>query len=144
MTVNRFGNLAIKVGSIDDALGSYRSLGATVGERGPWFGGERVDVTLGGLDITLFTRSIYEDVVELPAECLLHMAFFTDDLDRDVAGRQLVWGPGEVEGSFGRRRIAFIDWPGGARLELMEQIEGPSLDDARQSEDAPASGSAPR
>ena len=32
-------------------------------------------------------------------------------------------GPGVVEGPFGRRRIAFVDAPGGIRLEFMEQLE---------------------
>jgi hypothetical protein len=28
-----------------------------------------------------------------------------------------------VEGAFGRRRIAFVEAPGGIRLEFMEQLE---------------------
>jgi hypothetical protein len=28
-----------------------------------------------------------------------------------------------VEGAFGRRRIAFVEAPGGIRLEYMEQLE---------------------
>jgi hypothetical protein len=30
-----------------------------------------------------------------------------------------------VSGSFGTRRIAFVEAPGGIRLEFMEQIEDP-------------------
>jgi hypothetical protein len=33
-----------------------------------------------------------------------------------------VWGPTVVEGTFGKRRIAFVDAPGGIRLEFMEQM----------------------
>jgi hypothetical protein len=35
----------------------------------------------------------------------------------------VVWGPEVVEGTFGKRRIAFVDAPGGIRLEFMEQLE---------------------
>jgi hypothetical protein len=55
----------------------------------------------------------------------LHPALFTDDLDAELEGHDLVWGPAVVEGSFGKRRIAFVDAPGGIRLEFMEQIEPP-------------------
>jgi hypothetical protein len=72
--------------------------------------------------ITLFTRAIYEDSVELPAEGFLHPALFTDDLDAELEGHAVVWGPEIVEGTFGRRRIAFVDAPGGIRLEFMEQL----------------------
>jgi hypothetical protein len=35
----------------------------------------------------------------------------------------VVWGPEVVEGAFGKRRIAFVEAPGGIRLEFMEQLE---------------------
>jgi hypothetical protein len=73
--------------------------------------------------ITLFTQAIYEDDVDLPEECFLHPALFTDDLDAELEGHEVVWGPEVVEGSFGRRRIAFVDAPGGIRLEFMEQLD---------------------
>jgi hypothetical protein len=31
-----------------------------------------------------------------------------------------------VSGPFGTRRIAFVEAPGGIRLEFMEQLEGPA------------------
>jgi len=125
LTVTRFGNLAVKVADLDSAVSYYERTGATVSDRGPWHGGERADVRLGPVQITLFTRAIYEDVVDLPPEGFLHVALFTDDLDADVAGRPVLWGPAEVEGVFGRRRIAFVDAPGDTRLELMEQLAPP-------------------
>ena len=76
--------------------------------------------------ITLFTQAIYEDDVDLPAEGFLHPALFTDDLDAQLEGHQVIWGPEVVEGTFGTRRIAFVDAPGGIRLEFMEQIEPPA------------------
>jgi catechol 2,3-dioxygenase-like lactoylglutathione lyase family enzyme len=120
-----FGNLALKVADLDAAATFYRSVGAVIGERAPWHGGERLDVELAGLAITLFTRAIYEDQVDLPPACFLHVAVFTDDLDAELVGREPVWGPAVVEGSFGRRRIAFVDAPGDTRLEFMEQLDDP-------------------
>ncbi|HTT87486.1 MAG TPA: hypothetical protein VMF60_08975 [Acidimicrobiales bacterium] len=126
MTVTGLANLAVKVADLDAALGFYRSAGAEVRDRMPWAGGERADVHLGPVMITLFTRAIYEDAVELPSECFLHPALFTDDLDREMQGHRVVWGPAEVTGAFGRRRIVFVEAPGDIRLEFMEQLEDPA------------------
>jgi len=109
---------------LDAACAFYASLGAEVRDRGAWAGGERVDVALGPLLVTLFTRAIYEDALEVPAEGFLHAALFTDDLDAQLEGLEPLWGPAVVEGAFGRRRIAFVAAPGGIRLEFMEQLEG--------------------
>lgn len=126
MTLTGFGNLAVKVPDLDAALTFYEAAGARIGERGPWHGGERADLFLGPVQVTLFTRAIYDDAVALPDECFLHVAVFTDDLDAALSGRDVRWGPAEVEGSFGRRRIAFVDAPGGFRLEFMQQLDGPT------------------
>ena len=130
MTVTGVANLAVKVSDLDDAIAFYRRAGGEVRDRGPWCGGERVDVQLGALSLTLFTRAIYEDDVDLPADGFLHVAAFTDDLDREIEGHTVVWGPGEVTGVFGRRRIVFVDAPGSMRLEFMEQLEPPPAIDA--------------
>jgi catechol 2,3-dioxygenase-like lactoylglutathione lyase family enzyme len=124
MTVTGVANLAVKVSDLDAAIDFYERAGAVVADRGPWSGGERADVTMGALVLTLFTRAIYEDELELPADGFLHVATFTDDLDRELEGHDVVWGPGVVEGVFGRRRIAFVDAPGDMRIEFMEQLEG--------------------
>ena len=126
MTVTGMANLAVKVADLDAAIEFYERAGAEVRDRMEWNGSERADVYLGPVMITLFTRAIYEDDVALPREGFLHPALFTDDLDRELAGHTVVWGPAEVSGTFGRRRIAFVDAPGGIRLEFMEQIEEPS------------------
>ncbi len=125
MTVTSVANLAVKVSDLDAAVDFYVAAGATVDGRGPWHGGERVDVHLGALELTLFTRAIYEDEVDLSADGFLHVATFTDDLDAELEGHEVVWGPGEVSGVFGRRRIAFVEAPGDMRLEFMEQLEPP-------------------
>ena len=122
MTVTGMANLAVKVADLDAACAYYRGAGGEVRDRMVWGGGERADVFLGPVMITLFTRAIYEDAVALPDEGFLHPALFTDDLDAELAGHDVVWGPEIVEGAFGRRRIAFVDAPGGIRLEFMEQL----------------------
>jgi catechol 2,3-dioxygenase-like lactoylglutathione lyase family enzyme len=125
MTVTGLANLAVKVVDLDAACRFYEASGATVRDRMLWRDGERADVYLGAVMITLFTRAIYEDQVALPAEGFLHPALFTDDLDAQLEGHTVVWGPEVVEGAFGTRRIAFVTAPGGIRLEFMEQLEPP-------------------
>ena len=117
-------NLAVKVADLDAACAYYERAGAEVRDRMEWNGAERADVFLGPVKITLFTRAIYEDAVALPPEGFLHPALFTDDLDAQLAGHEVVFGPEIVEGPFGRRRIAFVAAPGGIRLEFMEQLDG--------------------
>ena len=119
-------NLAVKVTDLDAAVAFYERAGATVKDRMTWRDSERADVHLGPVMITLFTRAIYEDDVELPPEGFLHPALFTDDLDRELEGHTVVWGPEVVSGTFGTRRIAFVEAPGGIRLEFMEQLEEPT------------------
>lgn len=121
-------NLAVKVDDLDAACAYYERAGAEIRDRIEWNGAERADVFLGPVQITLFTRAIYEDAVALPPEGFLHPALFTDDLDAELdrhraAGHDVVYGPVIVEGPFGRRRIAFVAAPGGIRLEFMEQLE---------------------
>ncbi len=123
MGVTGMANLAVKVADLDAACEYYERAGAEIRDRMEWNGAERADVFLGPVQITLFTRAIYEDAVALPAEGFLHPALFTDDLDAELAGHEVVFGPEIVEGPFGRRRIAFVTAPGGIRLEFMEQLE---------------------
>lgn len=125
MTVTGVANLAVKVGDLDAAIEFYERAGAIARDRGPWNGGERVDISLGPLQITLFTRAIYEDDVDLPADGFLHVATFTDDIDREIEGHEVVWGPGVVSGAFGTRRIVFVEAPGNMRIEFMEQLDPP-------------------
>ncbi len=125
MAVTGLANLAVKVADLDEACRYYEAAGAEVKDRMVWRNGERADVFLGPVMITLFTQAIYEDDVDLPAEGFLHPALFTDDLDAQLGGHTVVWGPETVEGTFGKRRIAFVEAPGGIRLEFMEQIEPP-------------------
>jgi catechol 2,3-dioxygenase-like lactoylglutathione lyase family enzyme len=123
VAITGMANIAVKVADLDAACEFYRAAGADVRDRMLWNNGERADVFLGPVMITLFTRAIYEDDVDLPPEGFLHPALFTDDLDRELEGHDVIWGPAVVEGAFGKRRIAFVSAPGNIRLEFMEQLE---------------------
>jgi hypothetical protein len=119
-------NLAVKVTDIDAAAAFYRAAGASVTDPENWRNGRRADVAMGAMNLTLFTRAIYEDDVDLPADGFLHVALFTDDLEREIEGHEVIWGPEVVSGpTFGTRRIVFVDAPGNMRLEFMEQLAPP-------------------
>lgn len=123
--ITGLGNLAVKVTDLDEAISFYERSGAVVRDRVQWRAGERADVYMGTLQLTLFTKAIYEDTVDVAPEGFLHVALFTDDLDHELEGHQMLWGPAVVEGTFGTRRIAFVSAPGGMRLEFMEQLTPP-------------------
>jgi hypothetical protein len=125
MAVTGLANLAVKVSDLDAACAFYEQAGGVVRDRMHWQDAERADVFLGPVMITLFTQAIYEAEVDVADEGFLHPALFTDDLDAELQGHSLVWGPAVVEGAFGRRRIAFVEAPGGMRLEFMEQLDAP-------------------
>jgi catechol 2,3-dioxygenase-like lactoylglutathione lyase family enzyme len=122
VTVEAVANLAIKVSDLESACAFYERAGGVVTNKIQWEGSLRADVALGALSLTLFTRAIYEDIIDLPDEGFLHPALFTDDLDQELEGHDVVFGPVVVSGPFGTRRIAFVAAPGGMRLEFMEQI----------------------
>jgi len=122
MTVTELTNLAVKVTDIDAAVTWFRAAGASVTDPVTWERSQRADVTLGALKLTLFTRALYEDDVPVPTEGFLHAALMSDDFEADMAGKTPLWGPRVVRGSFGVRRIAFVEAPGGIRLEFMEQL----------------------
>ena len=67
MAVTGLANLAIKVEDLDAACRFYAATGADVRDRMLWRNGERADVYLGPVMITLFTQAIYEDRVDLPS-----------------------------------------------------------------------------
>jgi hypothetical protein len=126
MGVTGVANLAVKVLDLPAACHWYRAAGAAVTEPVEWENGQRADVTLGALHLTLFTKAIYEEATTLPDEGFLHPALFVDDLDAELARHDTVlWGPRVVSGTFGTRRIAFVEAPGGMRLEFMEQLDDP-------------------
>jgi len=119
-------NLAVKVADLDAACAWYEAAGAEVTEPVAWENGRRADVALGPVQLTLFTQAIYEDACALPDEGFLHPALFVDDLDAELTRHTVLWGPRVVSGTFGTRRIAFVEAPGGIRLEFMEQLSDPA------------------
>lgn len=119
-------NLAVKVVDLEAACAWYAAAGGTVTAPVVWENGRRAEVILGWLQLTLFTRAIYEDACSLPEEGFLHPALFVDDLGAELARHEVLWGPQVVSGTFGTRRIAFVEAPGGIRLEFMEQLEEPA------------------
>jgi catechol 2,3-dioxygenase-like lactoylglutathione lyase family enzyme len=125
MAVTGLANLAVKVSDLEAACAWYEAAGAEVSEPVAWENGRRADVQLGVLALTLFTQAIYEDACALPEEGFLHPALFVDDLEAELARHEVLWGPRIVRGVFGTRRIAFVEAPGGIRLEFMEQLEPP-------------------
>jgi hypothetical protein len=80
MGVTGMANLAVKVIDLNAACAWYEAAGATVTEPVEWENGQRADVQLGTLALTLFTKAIYEDACSLPDEGFLHPALFVDDL----------------------------------------------------------------
>jgi catechol 2,3-dioxygenase-like lactoylglutathione lyase family enzyme len=126
MAVTGLANLAVKVADLEGACAWYQAVGAIVSEPVAWENGRRADVQLGTLSITLFTKAIYEEACTLPDEGFLHPALFVDDLDAELSRHDVLWGPRTVSGTFGTRRIAFVEAPGGIRLEFMEQLEPPA------------------
>jgi hypothetical protein len=121
--VKRFVNAALKVRDVGEARAWFERIGAEVGPIETWRGSRRADVRLAGVLVTLFERALYEDRVALPEESFLHLVFAVDDLDAALEGQQVVWGPEVVEGSFGRRRIAFVEAPGNVRVEFMVELD---------------------
>ena len=126
MAITEFGNLALKVSDLDSAIEFFERTGLEVTGRAEWQNGERADVMLGSVCLTLFTRAIYEDEVLLPEDGFLHVALFSDDLNAQLQGHDIVWGPKVVSGPFGTRRIAFVNAPGDTRLEFMEKLDEPA------------------
>jgi hypothetical protein len=124
MTVTGMANLAVKVRDVDVAAAWYVEHGFAVSGRMTWNGIERADVFVGPIQITLFDRALYETgTTSIGEEGFLHPALFCDDLDAQLTGHRIVYGPEVVSGPFGRRRIAFVEAPGGIRLEFMEQLD---------------------
>ena len=136
MTVTGMANLAVKVADLDaacDVLPRRRRRGPRPDGVGRRRAGRRVPRP--GDDHAVHPGDLRGRGRRCPTEGFLHPALFTDDLDAELDGHTVVWGPEIVEGAFGRRRIAFVDAPGGIRLEFMEQLapaRRSSVSDARE------------
>ena len=132
----RLVNLAIKVADLDVAIATIEGLpGARLRAVHELDGARFAEAELGDTVVNLFTEALYED----PAAPLplgpLHTSYAVDSLApvlEDAAWRTvLIWGPQEIVGGFGRRRIAFFEPLPGTRVELMEiRADGEERGDA--------------
>ena len=118
MAVTGMANLAVKVADLDAACDFYERAGAEVRDRMIWGNGERADVFLGPVQITLFTKAIYEDSVDAPrrgisASCAIHRR------SRQGARRS----PGRLGTRGGRGRIRAR---GASRLWTLQVVYGSS------------------
>lgn len=124
----RLGNLAFKTEELEEVCHFFeRAAGCRVRTRDELRGEEFAELELGGVVINAFPSTLYETqgAPPLPAGWL-HASFFCDDLDTMLADTcwrdRLIWGPEEVEGGFGHRRIAFFEPFAGVRIEFMETL----------------------
>ena len=127
MAITGVANLAVKVRDLEGAVTFYRRAGADVTEPEAWRDGRaRRRAPRSGADHAVHPRDL-RGPVALPDEGFLHSRVVHDDSSTpSIEGHDVVWGPEVVSGpTFGTRRIAFVDAPGGIRLEFMEQLEDP-------------------
>lgn len=86
-----------------------------------------IEARLGDVRINFFENAVYDEAPEGARPGFLHASFAVADLEgflSDVHWRaHLTWGPAEIHGGFGRRRIAFFEPFPGCRIELMEEID---------------------
>jgi catechol 2,3-dioxygenase-like lactoylglutathione lyase family enzyme len=90
--------------------------------------GQALYAEVGDTRVLLFESVDFESTLGRPlALGWSHIVFEVDDFqsafDRLVgAGGRLVQGPAIVEASFGRRRIAFVESPGGCIYEVFQAL----------------------
>ena len=94
MAVTGMANLAVKVADLDAAVSFYEGAGAEVRDRMHWNNGERADVFLGPVMITLFTHAIYEDSVDAPRRGIPPPRALHRRPRRRARGPQCDLGPG--------------------------------------------------
>ena len=86
-----------------------------------------LEVHAGDTVINVFDRLLYESSDGRPVDPgFAHISCFIEDLGRALAdpgwSSCLIWGPEEIAGGFGRRRIAFFEVAPGVRIELIEDL----------------------
>ena len=126
MAVTGLANLAVKVrdADLESACAWYEAAGATVTEPVEWENGRRADVQLG------VARA---DAVH-PGHLRGRLRAARRGVPCTPPSSSTISTPSwpatrscgvraSVSGTFGTRRIAFVEAPGGIRLEFMEQIE---------------------
>ena len=127
--ITYFSSYAVKVDNLDDAVAFHvANLEAQPSVSGRIFGCNYASVRIADTLIYFFDKAPYEDAMGRELPCgYLHAVFEVDDFEKHVAalhraGIALVMEPQLVEASFGTRKIAFFEAPGGVRTEIMEIV----------------------
>lgn len=123
-------NVGCKVLDLDADLEFWRALGAdvVVRDRLDQFDGqpEYAIVAVGDTRVLLTTKPPFEDAVpDLCRPGMTHAVFEVDDHEAASAslanaGATELVAPIEIEGAFGRRRIAFFSTPDGLIIEALK------------------------
>ena len=122
-------NYAIKSPDIEKTTEFYvRNFGAEVRIRGEILGSRYHLIRLGDSRMIIFDKAPYEDQIgrTLPPG-FLHDVYEVDDFEARVerlreSGVRFIMEPQEIEGDFGRRKIAFFETPDGMRTEVMQVL----------------------
>lgn len=127
--ITNFSSYALKVEDLDDAVAFYvKHFEARPCASGGVFGCNYASVNVADTMVYFFDKALYENAIGrvLPYG-YLHAVFEVDDFEHHVeamtcAGVSLVMEPQLVEASFGTRKIAFFETPGGVRTEIMKIV----------------------
>ena len=125
-------NLALKASLGATEAMVERTPGLAVAHRHEIDGNAFLELRIGSTVVNVFERALYESVeAPLPAG-FLHTSYWVDDIDQVLAtpawAAALLWGPETLQGSFGKRRVAFFELLPGLRVELMQDLEGSEPD----------------
>jgi hypothetical protein len=131
--LTRLWTIGIKVADLDQELQFHRQLGneIVIDETIKADSGEfRLPlVKMGDRFLHLMEETVYEQELNEPLPLgPAHLVYVSDNWNEDVAnavsagGRQLI-EPVEIEAGFGRRKLTFIQAPGGWNFEIFDMIE---------------------
>jgi hypothetical protein len=122
----RLANLAVKAPLDETVDWLERTPGAELITRHDLGGASFIEALVGNTTVNVFESAIYERPDSPLPPGLLHISYWVEDLEEALADRSwadaLIWGPEQISGGFGRRRIAFFEPLPGQRIELMEDL----------------------
>jgi hypothetical protein len=139
--LTRLWTIGMKVADLDQELQFHRQLGNEIvlDEYIKTDTGEfRLPlIKMGDRFLHLMEETVYEQELNEPLSLgPAHLVYVSDKWDEDVAnaiaagGRQLI-EPVEIEAEFGRRKLTFIQAPGGWNFEIFDMIEDRVADVAK-------------
>lgn len=120
-------NLAFRVRDLADAEAFVNSTEGWRKTATHMLDGEAfLEAEFGGVRVNFFRSAIYDADAGPHPSGFLHASYAVPDLTALLANpawaKSLMWGPEEISGGFGRRRIAFFEPLPGCRIELMEEL----------------------